>query len=427
MLFTKLLGSIILVAGVLGDVHSAFRDRRQAIPVDSCSERPTFGERRRCAVKDGVNQLLKKRDEDWSWGERVQAEAIIALHLAKYRVFKKTKAFLYISVKQMNIDLLSALSKDNSLTSKEWGRGKLAYYILGMKATCQDPRDFYDHDLIDKLKSHLTNSSSYLDSNKFAYSLILIALCKAGEPIDTHNLDAISTTPGYYTFGVDEASLVYMAYHCVGNSTYKNAEDAAFNFILQAKNENGTFGNEYSTALAVQAIFASGNRTLRRQAKTGIDYMINSIERSKVPFTSLLLSVLPAIARKSLLDIGSWHCPTTEQGTTTLSTPTFLIGITVFNNITAIDYEHTWSAPLQQGQTLFDALINLNNTDQTFSFKSKTTTWGQYITSFNLMTASTDNRQYWQISGTDGNPLQYGASQTFPSQGDRYTFKLTIW
>ena len=43
-----------------------------------------------------------------------------------------------------------------------------------------------------------------------------------------------------------------MAYHCVGNPTYKNAEDAAFNFILQAKNENGTFGNEYSTALAVQ-------------------------------------------------------------------------------------------------------------------------------------------------------------------------------
>lgn len=54
-----------------------------------------------------------------------------------------------------------------------------------------------------------------------------------------------------YNFS-DEASLVYMAYHCVGNSTYKNAEDAAFNFILQAKNENGTFGNEYSTALAVQ-------------------------------------------------------------------------------------------------------------------------------------------------------------------------------
>lgn len=42
------------------------------------------------------------------------------------------------------------------------------------------------------------------------------------------------------------------------------------------------------------------------------------------------------------------------------------------------------------------------------SFNSKTTTWGQYITSINLMTASTDNRQYWQILGTDGNPLQYG-------------------
>lgn len=424
MLVTKLLGLIILIADVLGDVHPVIRDRRQ---VDACSERPTYGERRRCAVKDGVKQLLQKRNEDWSWGERVEAEAIIALHLAKYKVFKKTKASLYISVKQMNIDLLSAVSKDNSLTSKEWGRGKLAYYVLGVKATCQDPRDFYGHDLIDKLKNHLIVSSSYLDSNKFDYSLILIALCKAGEPIDTHNLNDISTTPGYYTFGVDEASVVYMAYHCVGNPTYKKAEDAAFNFILQAKNENGTFGNEYSTALAVQAIFASGKRTLRRQTRTGIDYMVDSIGRNKDPFTSLLLSVLPAIARKSLLDIGSWQCTTPEQGTTTPSTPTFLVAITVFNNITAIDYDRTWSATLRQGQTLYDALVNLNNTDSTFSFKSETATWGQYITSINDMTASTDDRQYWQILGTDGSPLQYGASQTFPSQGDKYTFKFTIW
>lgn len=61
--------------------------------------------------EDGSRQLLLKRDDEWSWGTRTEAEAIIALHLYQFTSFSKDNPDTFISVKQMNIDLLSALSK----------------------------------------------------------------------------------------------------------------------------------------------------------------------------------------------------------------------------------------------------------------------------------------------------------------------------
>ena len=51
---------------------------------------------------------------------------------------------------------------------------------------------------------------------------------------------------------VDEAALVYMAYRCIDDPTYSKKESAALKFILDSQDEKGLFGNEYSTALAVQ-------------------------------------------------------------------------------------------------------------------------------------------------------------------------------
>ena len=55
--------------------------------------------------------LLENRNEEWGWGERTEAEAIIGLHLADDVWFAKDDPSSYISVKQMNLDLLSVISK----------------------------------------------------------------------------------------------------------------------------------------------------------------------------------------------------------------------------------------------------------------------------------------------------------------------------
>lgn len=60
--------------------------------------------------------LLEQRNTEWGWGERSEAEAIIALHLANDAWFSKKDPASYISVKQMNLDLLSAISKYESVS-----------------------------------------------------------------------------------------------------------------------------------------------------------------------------------------------------------------------------------------------------------------------------------------------------------------------
>lgn len=48
--------------------------------------------------------------------------------------------------------------------------------------------------------------------------------------------------------------MVYMAYRCSNNSAFVVKEKAAIDFILDSQAPNATFGNEYSTALALQVI-----------------------------------------------------------------------------------------------------------------------------------------------------------------------------
>jgi len=46
--------------------------------------------------------------------------------------------------------------------------------------------------------------------------------------------------------------MVYMAYRCVGNQAYQDNQTAALDYILKQQDAKGVFGNEYSTALALQ-------------------------------------------------------------------------------------------------------------------------------------------------------------------------------
>ncbi|XP_052105420.1 transcobalamin-2-like [Mytilus californianus] len=393
----------------------------------ACSSRILTGDKvRQCAVNDGTRMLLEQRNAEWGWGERSEAEAIIALHLANDAWFSKKDPTSYISVKQMNLDLLSAISNNIALTNPAWGHGKLAHYVLGLTATCQDPRNFYGHNLIDKLQNHLNVSSQHFHSNKFAYALVVLALCNANSTVDAAYLKDISTSPGIYTFGVDEAAMVYLAYACVNDAAYSTQSKAALEYILQKRDSKGLYGNEYSTALAVQAIFASNNKSLESLSDAGISFMSNSIDRTNNPHKSMLLSVLPALAKKSYIDVGRTPCMSDIIVTTPPSSKVFLIKITVINNVSG-HFNRVWSVSLNEGQTLYNALQNLQAADSSFSFTSTTTTYGQLIRSVCGMDALTINRQYWQMLDSNDTPLSTASDRFFPTDGSSFTLKLTKW
>lgn len=53
-------------------------------------------------------------------------------------------------------------------------------------------------------------------------------------------------------------------------------------------------------------------------------------------------------------------------------------------------------------------VLQMSNLFSYLSFTSKSTTWGQFITSVCNMTASTDDRQYWQLLDSNNKPLDKG-------------------
>jgi len=55
--------------------------------------------------------LLQNRNSDWAWDVPIEPEAIIALQLSKHDWYSKYKFNSYITALEMNIELLSALSK----------------------------------------------------------------------------------------------------------------------------------------------------------------------------------------------------------------------------------------------------------------------------------------------------------------------------
>ena len=53
-------------------------------------------------------------------------------------------------------------------------------------------------------------------------------------------------------------------------------------------------------------------------------------------------------------------------------------------------------------------VLQMSNVFSYLSFTSKSTPWGQFITSVCNMTASTDDRQYWQLLDSNNKPLDKG-------------------
>lgn len=83
--------------------------------------------------------------------------------------------------------------RDTTLGNENWGHGKVAHYIMGVIATCQNPRNFYGHNLVEKLKTHLIVNVQHFQSNNFALALSILALCIANAPVDTEFMRNISS------------------------------------------------------------------------------------------------------------------------------------------------------------------------------------------------------------------------------------------
>ena len=139
---------------------------------------------------------------------------------------------------------------------------ELGLIIQGVISICKDPRNFHGHNLIRPLLEGFPcfkKCPSF--SNYFGYSLAVIALCNAGEPTPDSVIRELikgANRKGRY-HSVDTNALILTALSCVSspNSTLqsdvnRNKRNLVKGLISKQNTKTGAFGNQYSTALAVE-------------------------------------------------------------------------------------------------------------------------------------------------------------------------------
>ena len=138
----------------------------------------------------------------------------------------------------------------------------LGLIIQGVISICKDPRNFFGHDLIQPLLDGFPKFKTYPSfSNYFGYSLAVIALYNSGEQIPEFVIrELINGTyrkVGYHSVDID--ALILTALSCVSSSdtmlqreVYGAISYLVKGLITKQNKTTGAFGNQYSTALAVE-------------------------------------------------------------------------------------------------------------------------------------------------------------------------------
>ena len=155
----------------------------------------------------------------------------------------------------------------------------LGLIIQGVISICKDPRNFHGHNLTKPLLDGLLNFPQYPDfGNYFGYSLAVIALCNADEPIpDNSTKELIEGTYRKVSYhSVDIDALILTALSCVSSSNITlqrevdNATSHLVKGLISKQNKTtGAFGNQYSTALAVEV-----NIKIRKYQKSRFPILI---------------------------------------------------------------------------------------------------------------------------------------------------------
>ncbi len=138
--------------------------------------------------------------------------------------------------------------------------------IQGVISICKDPENFHGYNLTQALLSGFTRYSKV--NNYFSYSLAVIALCNARHQVPDFVIEELINgahrVVSYHSVDID--ALILTALSCVStpNRPLQRKVNRALGKLVRSLNSmqnktTGAFGNQYSTALAVEVTYIQLN------------------------------------------------------------------------------------------------------------------------------------------------------------------------
>lgn len=371
-------------------------------------------------VARGQEWLLSIGDSDGGWKEDT-ARVITALALTAYPELFHESVQNKLHFKELELQIALAVAKNQT--------DHLPLFVNALLSVCEDPADFFGFNLTSKLKKAPNLNSDYSEA------LSYLALCNAGVKLNKKIIVRLLELAVLKESKIpDSPSIAALALICSmgDNHTHHIAQRGVRRAVKQLKirqnKADGSFGNVYSSALALQVLNAAKaddvawNGTLAKKFLLSQQGADGSFEGSFAAYFAL-----PALAGSSLSQIRNINCskkPNTQlevdsnkevdKPVDISSNNTIEMGILVKNG----NETQARMVFFKQNASLYEIL------NAEFHCEWKKFSFGSMLISLNGLQQDEKNKKYWFIlRNTDGcqtdkeEYLSTSAEKFYPSNG----------
>uniref|UniRef100_A0A8C8VFB5 Transcobalamin-2 n=1 Tax=Pelusios castaneus TaxID=367368 RepID=A0A8C8VFB5_9SAUR len=413
-----------------------------ALPVQPCENPKENSPLIRC-----LNLELLRLSQDLS--AEPNPSVYVALRLSAEHNLEKEAEYLQ---RLMNV------SASSSGAAGQPGTGRLALYLLALRAACENMETDQRRQVVTQLKHHLHKEMRRIDSQGYGhpitsyyqYSLAALALCIHGKKVDTHVIQKLLNNEKHkFTHGeepsMDTEAMAGLAFTCLERANLYDdgtveavhlAAKSVTEKILQAQTAQGTFGNIFSSALAVQLLIATRWSKQKPECPKVMAALLESLKGGDFQNPMTMSQLLPVLYGKSYLDIASMECRA-ESDTLVLDTscPKSQLVIPGTDMITVqLIVEHpphpeklyNHSIQVPAGSSLFDVLTAAQDGPEKFTFKTQKTQQGLFLTTVMGVRAGDRDRRYWQLLRAPDISLEQGISNYQP-QNETIILKFRPW
>ncbi|EOA96469.1 Transcobalamin-2, partial [Anas platyrhynchos] len=203
--------------------------------------------------------------------------------------------------------------------------GRLALYLLGLRASCPPPDPSPQRFLVTWLKYYLekdwagSRRHGHPLTSYYQYSLGVLALCVHGKRVREEVIQRLLVAEQHrrVTRGIpaDTEAVVALAFACLEREQLVRSRLAAELRVavrgirarfVEAQSENGLIGNIFSTPLAMQVFIATDKCRTHAAYGRAMAALLQRLDA----FTSAaaMAQALPVLHGRSYLDIASMQC-----------------------------------------------------------------------------------------------------------------------
>ncbi|XP_069475259.1 transcobalamin-2 isoform X3 [Ambystoma mexicanum] len=397
-----------------------------------------------------LNLKLLRASVDTS--ETLNPSIYVGLRLSKEHNLEKEKEYL----QRLKLSFQPATSSLNMehRPQVEAITGRLALYLLSLRASCEDLENGEGRKLITRLK-HLLHEekkriaeTSFPATNYYQYSLGILALCVNKKMVDEHVVMKLLHAEKNKKFSLDGESSVdtdamaALAFLCLErsrlygsdlNKKLKTASERLKENILESQKEDGVLGNLYSTALGVQALAASRDSLNDEVGSKACTILMESLKLGHFRNPLTMSQLAPVLHQKTYLDIADMDC-IQEADTLILHSGSRTKGLILAEEkisvrltvtyLTHLGTEYRTEVQVPAGSSLLDVLTMAKTLDpENFSFETKETLSGPYLTT--VMGMKHSEGTYWQLVKEPSIPLIKGIADYKPEDGEAFILRLT--